>query len=153
MNNELLSKNEELVAEIIQGDSDIQEFEFKLKDKKITLNLKPLNSDELLQLQKAEKKGMAKSRIKLQRKGKTRTEIRDELENQVQDFEQEIDQIQIIENVAKTKTLAINLSSSLLIDSIKKLPSFLVDDIFEKIMEISEITSEELTLLENFRKD
>lgn len=143
--------NAEILNELINGKDNTQEFEFEGLGK--PLRLRPLTTGEILRLQKLEKKNqrynISVEKDARKKRGERRKEIRDE----VQKFENEIDAEQLRESVARTKFLAISLSADIPEAMVEELPSYLPDLIFEKVVDISKLTSKDLDLLADFRED
>jgi hypothetical protein len=149
-----LNKNNEIIDEILNGVNSTVYEEFDFGGTKKKLGLRPLNSGELEILKKLEKKNQkAKFNLSSTQKGKTRKERVEEVEDQLQNLESDLDYSEMLENQAEVKYQAISWSTEIPIDKIKKLPATIPDDIFERVMTISNITEDDLDLLKNFRKD
>jgi hypothetical protein len=146
MNEEILRQNEAIVNELIEGTNAYEPYYFD--DLKEPIQMRKLSAKELKSLKKSEKKNV-KSMIKIKKGQRSKEDIKE----QMQDFEQEIDHEQLVENTEETKYLAINLSSNIPIETVERLPQKLVDDIFERIIYINNLTKEDLAFIENFRKN
>jgi len=60
---------------------------------------------------------------------------------------------QIQENIENTKALALELSADITRPIYDQLKPELTNNIFDKIMEISQITNDDLDLIKDFRED
>ena len=143
--------NETAVLEVLNGIQNTKEFTFDMEGQELRLELRPLREGELLKLQMIEN-GNQKGKVTI-KKGMSREEIRDEVENQTQDMEFNIKPSELIENVAYTKYKAIELSAGLSQRTINKLSREIIDEIFDQIMDLSKITEDDLNTLKEFRKN
>ncbi len=139
--------NESLIKELLAGKENTVQFEIEGLSEPLTL--RPLTNGELLQLKIIEK-GNQQGTVKVKK-----NMSREDIKEQVQDMESNsnINYADIVKNEFNTKYEAIKISASLSIGIIKRLPTKILDDIFAKIIEISEITKDDLSILENFRKE
>ena len=137
--------NESILSEIISGTNTIEKVEFEGLSKPLTLRV--LNNGELLELKKTER-GSQKSQLTIKRNMK-----RQDVKDKVEEAMQEIDPAQIQENIENTKALALELSADITRPIYDQLKPGLTTAIFDKIMEISQITSEDLDLIKDFRED
>ena len=137
--------NESILAELFNGTANT--VEFPIEGLQEPLTLRPLTNGELLELKKLEK-GNQEGLIKVKR-GMDKEDIK----KQVQDLESNIKYKDLIQNEQNTKYKAIQLSASLSNAMIGKLPAKIYNELFDKIMEISQITEDDLDLLKDFRKD
>lgn len=147
MNEDVLKQNEALIDELIEGTGAYEPYTFE--GLKGPLQMRKLNAKEVKILKKSEKKNV-KSQMTLKR-GQKRN--KKEIRKQVENLEQEIDHERLVENTESTKYLAIELSAGLPIEKIEGLPQKIVDDIFEKIIEINDLTKDDLSFIANFRQD
>ena len=143
--------NETAVLEVLNGIQNTKEFTFDMEGQELRLELRPLREGELLKLQMIEN-GNQKGKVTI-KKGMSREEIRDEVENQTQDMEFNIKSSELIENVAYTKYKAIELSAGLSQKTINLLSRDVIDEIFDQIMDLSKITEDDLNTLKEFRKN
>lgn len=141
--------NQEIFEKILKGKDERREYEFEGLPGPITL--RPLTSGELVDLQALEKQGMAATLKMKNFTGMPREERRRRVKEQIQDLESQIDFSELRRTAAAVKYRAISYSAEISEDMVKELPPRLVDDIFEKVMEISEVTEEDLDLLNDFR--
>lgn len=143
------TKNQELLTSLIQGTDDTVEMEVEGLPEPLTL--RPLNSGELRKLQKMEKQGQ-KGVVKI-KKNATREEIQEAVEGEEQNLESNLDYAALTDSIARTKIQAVCWSADVPAALIDGLPHPVPDDLFEKVMEISNFTEEDLDLLKNFRKN
>ena len=137
--------NEAILSEIISGTNTVEKVEFEGLSKPLTLRV--LNNGELLELKKMER-GSQKSQLTIKRNMK-----RQDVKDKVEEAMQEIDPAQIQENIENTKALALELSADITRPIYDQLKPELTNNIFDKIMEISQITNDDLDLIKDFRED
>jgi hypothetical protein len=137
--------NESILSEIISGTNTVEKVEFEGLSKPLTLRV--LNNGELLELKKMER-GSQKSQLTIKRNMK-----RQDVKDKVEEAMQEIDPAQIQENIENTKALALELSADITRPIYDQLKPGLTTAIFDKIMEISQITSDDLDLIKDFREN
>jgi hypothetical protein len=137
--------NESILSEIISGTNTVEKVEFEGLTKPLTLRV--LNNGELLELKKMER-GSQKSQLTIKRNMK-----RQDVKDKVEEAMQEIDPAQIQENIENTKALALELSADITRPIYDQLKPGLTTAIFDKIMEISQITSDDLDLIKDFREN
>lgn len=143
--------NQEILDQLINGKDNTEQFEFEGLSGPLTL--RPLTTGEILELQKLEKKDQ-RYNISVEKDGKTsRKGFRDKTRKEVQKLQNEVDAEQLRENIARTKFRAISLSADIPEKTVEKLPGYLPDLIFEKVVEISKLTEKDLDLIADFRKD
>lgn len=143
--------NQEIFEELLKGRDNRQEFAFEGLSGPISL--RPVTSGELVELQALEKEGMAATmRIKNFGDPGSRAERRKKIKEQVQDLESKLDFGELRRAAARVKYRAISFSAEIPEDMVRELPAKLVDDIFEKVMEISSITEADLDMLNDFRR-
>jgi hypothetical protein len=136
--------NESILADLIVGTDTTESFE--IEGLKRPISLRPLNNGELLELKKMER-GSQKSKLTIKRNMK-----REDAKNKVEEAMQEIDTAQIQENMENTKAHALFLSAGISRTFYDSLKPGISDLIFNQIMLISEITSDDLDLIKDFRE-
>lgn len=142
-------KNMEILNEIIQGASNVQAV--KIEGLKEPIYLRPLTSAELLELQALEKKGM---KATLNMEGilnLSPKQRREQLRDQMQSFQQEFDFEKATKMRMEVKFKAIAYSMDVNEAYVRKLPVDVVRKIFEKVVEISGLTEEDLDTITEFR--
>lgn len=145
-------ENVELIKELIEGTDNTIDYEIPGASR--PFKLRPLKSTELMELQVMEKKGQV-GKLKLSR---DITDLEDEekeeaIRNQVQNMEIPLDYAESRKNQNKVKMRAISLSAGMKESLIGKLQPRIIEDMFLKIMEISEFTDKDLDMLDSFPKN
>lgn len=146
-------ENIEIMKDLLEGKDKREPIQLVSVDK--TINLRPLTSDELLELQIAEKQGQ-KGMLKIAQKvGKEKDpkKRKQKIKDQVQNMEHELDYGLMLKNQNKVKRLAISLSAGMPEEDVGKLPSTVLEEIFERVIEISQINENDLDMLIIFRED
>lgn len=142
--------NIDILKKLVEGREDRQEYSFEGLDAPITL--RPLTSGELVELQALEKKGMAATMKIKNFAALTPQERRKKAREQVQDLESKLDFGELRRAAAEVKYRAIHYSAEIPEELVRELPARLVDDIFEKVMEISQVTEGDLDMLQDFHR-
>jgi hypothetical protein len=149
------NKNIELMRELVNGKDNA--VEYPIENLPTPLTLYPLTSMQIVKLQGIEKEGQ-KGLITIEQnvKGKkSRKQIKDDVEKQMQHIESEIDYGQMKTNIANTMFAAIGMSAripeELVEELIGGLSNDIVKDMFRKVIEISKLTKKDLDLLADFQ--
>lgn len=71
----------------------------------------------------------------------------------MQRIDSELDYGVLREGMARTKYKAISLSAEVPEEKVERMPNYMVEDIFLKVVEISKITEDDLDLLADFREE
>jgi hypothetical protein len=140
--------NDDLFMEIVNGNKIAVKYEFEgLKNK---IPLRPLVNKELGELKALEKgasKGLIKMEMPVDKKKREKTK------DQMQQMEQEIDYAAMSDAQYEVMSKAVCLSADISEETYDALNAKLAGDIFEKVMEISKITEDDLSMLKEFRKE
>lgn len=140
--------NDELFSEIINGNKIAVKYKFEgLKEE---IPLMPLVNKDLAELQAIEKsrsKGLMKMDIPVNKKEREKTK------DKMQKFEQELNYSDMSKSQYEVMRKAVCVSADISEETYDSLNAKLAGDIFEKVMEISMITADELSMLKDFRKD
>lgn len=136
--------NQEMLEKLMLGANDIQKVEITINEKTAEFDMRPLTSGELSQLQTIEKKGF-NMKIGMQngKRQTTQTNMND-MDVNVGEFTQ----YQI-----EAMYTAIGWSLEVPIDNIKQLPTGVPEALFEKVIEISNLSDSDLTAIKTFRKN
>lgn len=145
--------NEELIQEILTGVNNTITAEIEGLKSKITL--RPLATKEIMELRKLEK-GTSKGTLKMDLpdvKDGMRQVKKENIREKVKQLEQDIIYADIEEGKDNVILKAVSYSSKIPIEQIEKFPIRITEDIFAKVMEISNVTEKDLDMLKSFRKE
>lgn len=145
--------NEELIQEILTGVNNTITAEIEGLKSKITL--RPLATKEIMELRKLEK-GTSKGTLKMDlpdAKDGMRQVKKENIREKVKQLEQDIIYADIEEGKDNVILKAVSYSSEIPIEQIEKFPIKITEDIFAKVMEISNVTEKDLDMLKSFRKE
>lgn len=145
--------NEELIQEILSGVDNTITAEIEGLKSKITL--RPLATKEIMELRKLEK-GTSKGTLKMDlpdAKDGMRQVKKENIREKVKQLEQDIIYADIEEGKDNVILKAVSYSSKIPIEQIEKFPIKITEDIFAKVMEISNVTEKDLDMLKSFRKE
>jgi len=145
--------NEELIQEILTGVNNTITAEIEGLKSKITL--RPLATKEIMELRKLEK-GTSKGTLKMDlpdAKDGMRQVKKENIREKVKQLEQDIIYADIEEGKDNVILKAVSYSSKIPIEQIEKFPIKITEDIFAKVMEISNVTEKDLDMLKSFRKE
>lgn len=145
--------NEELIQEILTGVNNTITAEIEGLNSKITL--RPLATKEIMELRKLEK-GTSKGTLKMDlpdAKDGMRQIKKENIREKVKQLEQDIIYADIEEGKDNVILKAVSYSSEIPIEQIEKFPIKITEDIFAKVMEISNVTEKDLDMLKSFRKE
>lgn len=145
--------NEELIQEILSGVDNTITAEIEGLNSKITL--RPLATKEIMELRKLEK-GTSKGTLKMDlpdAKDGMRQIKKENIREKVKQLEQDIIYADIEEGKDNVILKAVSYSSEIPIEQIEKFPIKITEDIFAKVMEISNVTEKDLDMLKSFRKE
>lgn len=145
--------NEELIQEILSGVNNTITAEIEGLNSKITL--RPLATKEIMELRKLEK-GTSKGTLKMDLpdvKDGMRQVKKENIREKVKQLEQDIIYADIEEGKDNVILKAVSYSSKIPIEQIEKFPIRITEDIFAKVMEISNVTEKDLDMLKSFRKE
>lgn len=145
--------NEELIQEILSGVDNTITAEIEGLKSKITL--RPLATKEIMELRKLEK-GTSKGTLKMDlpdAKDGMRQIKKENIREKVKQLEQDIIYADIEEGKDNVILKAVSYSSKIPIEQIEKFPIKITEDIFAKVMEISNVTEKDLDMLKSFRKE
>jgi len=144
-----MKENMELLEEIVKGTEKYHEIQIEGLSKPIYL--RPLSSAELLELQALEKRGM-KATLNLEGMlDMTPKQRRASVKDQMQSFQQEFDFEKALKMRMEVRFKAISYSMDVDEDYVKKLPPEIVKKIFEKVVEVSGLTEDDLDAISEFR--
>ncbi len=152
-NSETVNENNlDILKKVIEGNENVTEF--KIDGVPEPLKLKPLTSMEIMELQKIEKKGQ-KAMLNISQivAEKDKNKRRKNVEDQIQKMESELDYSIMRENQSKVKFKAISYSASIPEHVVFDLPNYLVGEIFDMVMKISNVSKKELDMLTDFPDD
>lgn len=135
--------NQEMIEKLMLGAKEQQEIEIEVNDIKATFTMRPLTSGELSQLQTIEKKGFHMTIGMQNGKRQTLTTNMNDLEVNVGEFN---------EHQTEAMYTAIGLSLNLPPEDIKNLPTGVPEALFEKVIEISNLSDDDLTVIRTFRQ-
>ena len=135
--------NQEMIEKLMLGANDKQEIEIEVNNTKATFTMRPLTSGELTRLQTIEKKGFHMTIGMQNGKRQTVTTNMNDLEVNVGEFN---------EYQSEAMYTAISLSLDLPADNIKDLPTGVPEALFEKVIEISNLSDDDLTAIKTFRQ-
>lgn len=145
--------NEDLIQEILTGVNNTITAEIEGLKSKITL--RPLATKEIMELRKLEK-GTSKGTLKMDLpdvKDGMRQVKKENIREKVKQLEQDIIYADIEEGKDNVILKAVSYSSKIPIEQIEKFPIRITEDIFAKVMEISNVTEKDLDMLKSFRKE
>lgn len=145
--------NEELIQEILTGVNNTITAEIEGLKSKITL--RPLATKEIMELRKLEK-GTSKGTLKMDLpdvKDGMRQVKKENIREKVKQLEQDIIYADIEEGKDNVILKAVSYSSKIPIEQIEQFPIKITEDIFAKVMEISNVTEKDLDMLKSFRKE
>ncbi len=144
-----MKENMELLEEIVKGTGKYHEIQIEGLPRPIYL--RPLSSAELLELQALEKRGM-KATLNLEGMlDMTPQQRRASVKDQMQSFQQEFDFEKALKMRMEVRFKAISYSMDVDEDYVKKLPPEIVKKIFEKVVEVSGLTEDDLDAISEFR--
>lgn len=134
--------NAEMLQKLINGTEETQTIEIEYNGGKAEFTIRPLTAGELTKLQVIEKQGF---KVKVgMANGKRQT-----VESNLSDIDVNVGEFN--EAQAEAMYKAISLSFDLSIDDIKNLPVGLPEVMFTKVIEISNLSDKDLTIVKNFR--
>ena len=135
--------NQEMLEKLIQGTDKTETVEIEVNGNKATFSIRPLTAGELTKLQVIEKQGF---HVKVgMQNGKRQT-----VESNLSDVDVDVGEFN--EAQAEAMYTAISLSFDLPVDSIKNLPVGVPEVMFDKVIEISNLTETDLTSVKSFRE-
>lgn len=138
-------KNIDTLKKLTLGKEDITEVIIEFEDEKYPLNMRPLTSGELTKLQAIEKKPLI---FKVEMQNGKRTGI------QSNDVDINTGEFAEAQSEAMYNAIALSLSvdgETIKPDDVKGMKAGLPEIIFEKVIEISNLSSEDLTMIKSFQ--
>lgn len=135
--------NQEMIQKLMLGADDKQDIEIEVNDVKATFTMRPLTAGELSSLQTIEKKGFHMTIGMQGGKRQTVSTNMNDLDVNVGEFS---------EYQSEAMYTAISLSLDLKVEDIKKLPTGVPEALFEKVIEISKLSDDDLTVIKTFRQ-
>ena len=147
MDKEAIKRNNELAKKIQSGNKTCRQREIEGFG---TVEFRSYTVDDIYHLQEMEKPDQ-KAKLKIEKKGKSREQIRDEVEDQLQNFETDVDVKTMVRKEKETRMEAVYLSTGITKDLLKEMPKKVFDDLFEVATE--ELEDEDLDTVKQFRKD
>lgn len=136
--------NQEMIQKLMLGTENTETVTINYKDTEVDFTIRPLTSGELTKLQSIEKKGF-QVKVGMQN-GK-----RQNVSTNMNDID--VDVAEFTEAQAETMYTAIGWSLEVPIDDVKQLPTGLPELIFEKIIDISNLSDDDLTSVKSFHKN
>ena len=139
--------NLEILKKLSLGKEDTQKVTITVKDNDYDFILRPLTSGELTKLQKIEKHPL-----------NLKIEMKNGVRQNVQSNDVDINTGEFAEAQNETMYTAIAWSMStdnekVTVEDIKTLPTGVPEAIFTKVIEISSLSDEDLTIIKSFRKN
>ena len=135
--------NQEMLEKLIQGTDKTETVEIEVNGNKAEFKIRPLTAGELTKLQVIEKQGF---HVKVgMQNGKRQT-----VESNLSDVDVDVGEFN--EAQAEAMYTAISLSFDLPVESIKNLPVGVPEVMFDKVIEISNLTETDLTSVKSFRE-
>lgn len=135
--------NQEMLNKLIQGTDKTETVEIEVNGNKAEFKIRPLTAGELTKLQVIEKQGF---HVKVgMQNGKRQT-----VESNLSDVDVDVGEFN--EAQAEAMYTAISLSFDLPVESIKNLPVGVPEVMFDKVIEISNLTETDLTSVKSFRE-
>lgn len=135
--------NTEMLNKLIQGTDKTETVEIEVNGNKATFSIRPLTAGELTKLQVIEKQGFT-VKVGMQN-GKRQT-----VESNLSDIDVDVGEFN--EAQAEAMYTAIGLSFDLPVENIKSLPVGVPEVMFDKVIEISNLTETDLTSVKSFRE-
>ena len=135
--------NQEMLEKLIQGTDKTETVEIEVNGNKATFSIRPLTAGELTKLQVIEKQGFT-VKVGMQN-GKRQT-----VESNLSDIDVDVGEFN--EAQAEAMYTAISLSFDLPVENIKNLPVGVPEVMFDKVIEISNLTETDLTSVKSFRQ-
>ena len=135
--------NQEMLEKLIQGTDKTETVEIEVNGNKATFSIRPLTAGELTKLHVIEKQGFT-VKVGMQN-GKRQT-----VESNLSDIDVDVGEFN--EAQAEAMYTAISLSFDLPIKAIKNLPVGVPEVMFDKVIEISNLTETDLTSVKSFRQ-
>lgn len=135
--------NQEMLEKLIQGTDKTETVEIEVNGNKAEFKIRPLTAGELTKLQVIEKQGF---HVKVgMQNGKRQT-----VESNLSDVDVDVGEFN--EAQAEAMYTAISISFDLPVESIKNLPVGVPEVMFDKVIEISNLTETDLTSVKSFRE-
>jgi bifunctional DNA-binding transcriptional regulator/antitoxin component of YhaV-PrlF toxin-antitoxin module len=143
MEEEPMGSNTDLLNELKVGLNKTETVKVDVNGSEHSFILRPLSSGELSSLQVMEKKNL---KVKVKSRGSNKESIN----------EADMDSALLFENKAKTKYRAISLSMSvndekITDEMVKILPPDTVEALFTEVVRISNLTKDDLTVIQSFQ--
>lgn len=135
--------NKEMLEKLMLGTDNVQTVEIEVNGNKAEFQVRPLSAGELTKLQVIEKKGFS-VKVGMQN-GKRQT-----VESNLSDIDVDVGEFN--EAQAEAMYTAISLSFDLPVKDIKALPVGVPEIMFEKVIEISDLSDTDLTSVKSFRE-
>ena len=136
--------NDEMIQKLMLGTQNEETVIIEYKGEKAEFKIKPLSAGDLTQLQVIEKKGF---HVKVGMQNGKRTSVQTNLSDI------DVDVGEFNEAQAEAMYTAISISFNIPIETIKESPVGLPELMFEKVIEISNLSDNDLTAIKSFRKN
>lgn len=139
-----MTNNQEMIQKLMLGTDNEETVEIEFNGETTKFKIRPLSAGELTKIQVIEKQGF---KVKVGMQNGQRTNVQTNLSDI------DVDVGEFNEAQAEAMYNAIALSFDLNVDDIKQLPVGLPEIMFTKVIEISNLSDTDLTIVKNFRKD
>ena len=135
--------NNEMIQKLMLGKDDVQTVTIKIDDTEAEFSMRPLTSGELSELQTIEKKGFHMTIGMQGGQRQTVSTNMNDLDVNVGEFTEHQ-----LEAMYKAISLSLNVKET----DIKQLPTGVPEALFEKVIEISNLSDDDLTVIKTFRQ-
>ena len=146
---EIMANNLEAIRKLTLGIEDTQDVKIEYEGEEIELTMRPLTDGELTRIQSIEKKPLV---VKVGMQNGQRTSV----QSNINDVDINTGEFTEAQNEAMYEAIALSLSvdgETVIADDIKEMKAGLPRVIFEQVIQISQLSDDDLTLIKTFRKN
>ena len=145
----MMANNLEAIRKLTLGIEDTQDVKIEYEGEEIELTMRPLTDGELTRIQSIEKKPLV---VKVGMQNGQRTSV----QSNINDVDINTGEFTEAQNEAMYEAIALSLSvdgETVIADDIKQMKAGLPRVIFEQVIQISQLSDDDLTLIKTFRKN
>ena len=146
---EIMANNLEAIRKLTLGIEDTQDVKIEYEGEETELTMRPLTDGELTRIQSIEKKPLV---VKVGMQNGQRTSV----QSNINDVDINTGEFTEAQNEAMYEAIALSLSvdgETVIADDIKQMKAGLPRVIFEQVIQISQLSDDDLTLIKTFRKN
>lgn len=146
---EIMANNLEAIRKLTLGIEDTQDVKIEYEGEEYELTMRPLTDGELTKIQSIEKKPLV---VKVGMQNGQRTSV----QSNINDIDINTGEFTEAQNNAMYEAIALSLSvdgETVIADDIKQMKAGLPRVIFEQVINISQLSDDDLTLIKTFRKN